>query len=92
MLGLIQHSALVRGVRALLVGLDAAASTSMAARLLPRAISRQAIGAALVAAAAVHAAIVSVVPPASAPAGRYAFAIGAILVGLVLARVKTPTH
>ena len=81
---LVQRSTVFRAVRQVLRALDAASASSATARVVGKGLSRQSLGILLLAASVTHAALITFVPPSSAPAGRYLFAIAAALVGALL--------
>jgi hypothetical protein len=81
---LVERSAVFRAVRQVLRALDAASASSATARVIAKGLSRQSLGILLLAASVTHAAIITFVPPSSAPAGRYLFAIAGALVGALL--------
>jgi hypothetical protein len=81
---LVWRSAAFRAARAALTALDAAASSSAVARGFASRIRVDSLGLLLVAASVTLAAIVTLLPAAAAPAGRYPFAAGGALAGALL--------
>ncbi len=85
-------SAVVRTARQAFVALDAAAGSSLLSRALSRLFTLRAGGLTILVAAVTHGAIVSFVPAASAPLGRYLVAVVGIVAGalmLLLDRTKS---
>ena len=86
---LIQRSAVFRLARAVLVAIDDAVASSIVARVVTQRLSLDALGVILLVAGATHAAIVTLVPIATAPAGRYVFAIDGGIAGALLLAARS---
>jgi uncharacterized membrane protein len=84
---LVERSAAFRAARAALLAMDAAIASSAIARVFPRQLPARSIGVLLLTASLTHAVLEALVPAATAPAGRYVFAVAGALVGAVLLRI-----
>ena len=88
---LVQRSLLFRASRQLFVSIDAAAERSVLLPALTNHVSAATVGRVLIVASLVHAAIVTAIPLAQAPLGRYSLAAAGLMAGvmtLLLARPK----
>jgi hypothetical protein len=88
---IVQRSAAVRIVRRAFLALDAAAGSSALARAIPRFLGLRPTGLVLITASITHAGLISFVPAATAPAGRYLFAVIGLVTGgtlLIIDRVR----
>ena len=90
---LVRRSVLFRVARQLFVSIDAAADRSTLLPALTRHVSAATAGRVLIVASLVHAALVTAIPLAQAPLGRYSLALAGLIAGvmaLLLDRPKTP--
>jgi hypothetical protein len=85
---LVERSLLFRTVRARLLTLDAAVASSASARIIPRRLTRRSTGAMLMAAGLSNGLVEAFAPVATAPAGRYLFAVSSAAIGAWLFRSR----
>ena len=87
---LVRRSLLFRAARHLFVSIDAAAERSTLLPALTRNVSVATAGRVLIVASLVHAAIVTAMPLAQAPLGRYSLAAVGLLSGVILLLLDRP--
>jgi hypothetical protein len=81
---LVRRSVLFRVARQLFVSIDAAADRSTLLPALTRHVSAATAGRVLIVASLVHAALVTAIPLAQAPLGRYSLALAGLIAGVTL--------
>lgn len=85
---LVHRSAAFRAVRAWLLAADATVASSALARARPRRVPLRSLGVLLLTASVTHAVLEALVPAATAPAGRYLFAVAGAVTGALLLGVS----
>ena len=84
----VEHSLLFRTARARLRALDVAVASSAIAHIVPRRLTRRSIGAMLMTAGLCNGLLEALAPVATAPAGRYLFAVSGAVMGAWLFRSR----
>jgi hypothetical protein len=85
---LVKRSLLFQTVRVRMLALDVAVASSAIARIVPRRLTRRSIGAMLMAAGLSNGLLDALAPVATAPAGRYLFAVSGTVIGAWLFRSR----